>query len=115
MKSELSAILIDAPTEVPGLPGIFVRPISQASWEEWAKSAKADDPPAEVYADLVIRSVCDASGSLLFTETPAELCKLLNRKKLRALFKAAFDANRLDDEAVDSEKKDSAPTTQTAS
>ncbi len=113
-------LLDDPPVPVPGRPDVYVRILTQSEWESWqelVQAAKGDEGRAAViFADLVLRTACDARGDRLFSKaTPDELATRLNRKALMAVYEAAIAANRLTAEGLEAEKKGSGETTANAS
>ncbi len=100
------------PVKVAG-QSLFVRSmtgVERDAWEAQVDALPKDSPNSVIRGLLVALTACDETGIRIFTDAEApELAKRLPANRLKKLFDAAWKLNRLGEEGVDAEKKDSAP------
>jgi hypothetical protein len=101
------------PVPVDEARGIFVRAMGGDERDEFEAFVEAHEgkPRSFALAKMAELAVCDKDGNRRFADGAWETLrsgKKVSAKMLHAIFKAAFKLNRLGDEGVESEKKDSA-------
>jgi hypothetical protein len=84
--------------------------IERDAWEAQVDALPKDSPNSTVRSLLVVAAACDASGARLFTDAEAvKIAQQWPAQRLKKLFDAAWKFNRLGEDGVEAEKKDSAP------
>jgi hypothetical protein len=106
----------EAPIPFDPDKGIYFRVMPgylRDQWEEHIVAIEQETgktPRSIVYATLIVMTACDAKGEPLFTVgQEQDLSKRLSHKLLRRMFNKALEVNRIGEEGVEAEKKDSAP------
>lgn len=88
---------------------VYVREMSGAERQEFLKIARDEKQHARAEAWLVALVAEDSNGEKIFTIDQVDSLMQKNAKALDILGKVILALNKIGDEAIETEKKDSAP------
>lgn len=94
---------------------IYVREMTGQERQEFLSLARDEKQHARAEAFLIALVACDETGEKIFSMDQVDALQKKNAKALDALGKVILALNKIGDDAVEAEKKDSEPTQSTDS
>jgi len=81
------------------------------AWEQYVSDPTDKNSRAKLYAQLLVKTLADASGNRAFSDDDVDTIASKNSKALKELFDEAYAINKMGDEGVAEAKKESAAVT----